>query len=106
MSWVLASSGRSPPFLRRHGDIVEPARARCGDGDRLVYLLYMYGVLAMDAVTFREWARLKHRTSAALIEDAMITATARTNNLIIATRNVRDFEGFDVDIFDPFARVV
>ena len=85
----------------------EQDAAKAEDIERWLDLIAdSYGVLAMDAVTFREWARLKHRTSAAFIEDAMIAATARTNNLIIATRNVRDFEGFDVDIFDPFVWVV
>ena len=30
----------------------------------------------MNADTFREWARLKHRRSDTLLEDAMIAATA------------------------------
>ena len=47
----------------------------------------------MDAPTFRSWARLMHRRSDRLIEDAMIAATAAVHGLIIVTRNVRDFEG-------------
>ena len=61
-----------------------------------------YGVLPMDAVTFREWARLKHGKSDTLIEDAMIAATARVHRLTVATRNVRDFREFGVELFDPF----
>ncbi|MCR9196264.1 MAG: type II toxin-antitoxin system VapC family toxin [Hyphomonas sp.] len=61
-----------------------------------------YGVLPMDAAAFREWARLKHRTSDTLVEDAMIAATARLHRLTVATRNTRDFNGFVVDVFDPF----
>jgi len=61
-----------------------------------------YGVLPMDAAAFREWARLKHRTSDTLVEDAMIAATARLHRLAVATRNTRDFAGFSVDVFDPF----
>ena len=62
-----------------------------------------YDVLPMDAAVFREWARLKHRKSDTLAEDAMIAATARVHRLTVATRNVRDFEVFDVPFFDPFA---
>ena len=61
-----------------------------------------YGVLPMDAAAFREWARLKHRKSDTLIEDAMIAATARVHRLTVATRNVRDFREFSVELFDPF----
>ena len=61
-----------------------------------------YGVLPMDAASFREWARLKHRRSDTLIEDAMIAATARVHGLTVATRNVRDFREFGVELFNPF----
>ena len=61
-----------------------------------------YGVLPMDAAAFREWARLKHRKSNTLIEDAMIAATAVVRNLTVATRNVKDFEALGVAVFDPF----
>lgn len=44
-------------------------------------LLVSYGVLAMDAVAFREWARLMHRRSDTLTEDAMIAATAIVHRL-------------------------
>lgn len=59
-------------------------------------------VLPMDAAAFREWARLMHRRSTVLANDAMIAATARVHNLIVVTRNIRDFEGFDVELLNPF----
>jgi len=62
-----------------------------------------YNVLTMDARTFRVWARLMHRRSDDLIEDAMIAATAAVHGLTIATRNVRDFEGLGGVTFNPFA---
>ncbi|MDP6473369.1 MAG: type II toxin-antitoxin system VapC family toxin [Alphaproteobacteria bacterium] len=61
-----------------------------------------HGVLAMDGATFREWARLKQRISDTLIEDAMIAATAIIHRLTVATRNIRDFRDFGVDLVDPF----
>lgn len=59
-------------------------------------------VLAMDAACFREYARLMAGHSDTLAEDAMIAATARVHGLTVATRNVRDFAGFDVSVVNPF----
>ena len=61
-----------------------------------------YNVLPMDAETFRIWARLMHRRSDTLYEDAMIAATAKRHKLTVVTRNLRDFAPFDVALFNPF----
>jgi predicted nucleic acid-binding protein len=61
-----------------------------------------YEVIPMDAGMFREWARMIAGKSDQLIEDAMIAATARVRGLVVVTRNVRDFEAFDVKVVNPF----
>lgn len=61
-----------------------------------------YNILPMDAATFRLWARLMHRKSATLYEDALIAACALAHKLTVVTRNVRDFAPFDVPVFNPF----
>ena len=60
-------------------------------------------VLPMDAAVFRAWARLMHRKSNTLYEDAMIAATAKVHGLTVATRNVADFDALGFDIFNPFS---
>jgi len=61
-----------------------------------------WNVLPMDSASFRLWAKLMHRRSDALIEDAMIAATARVHGLTVATRNVKDFADFGVELLNPY----
>jgi len=61
-----------------------------------------YNVLAMDAETFRVWARLMHRRSDTLYEDAMIASTAKRHKLTVVTRNTADFTHFGVALLNPF----
>ena len=65
-------------------------------------ILETYVVVPMTAAAFREWARLMHSRSRSFIEDAMIAATAIVNNLIVVTRNVRDFRHLGVELYNPF----
>lgn len=62
-----------------------------------------WNVVPMDGRVFRAWARLMHRRSDTLIEDAMIAATAVVHNLIVVTRNLRDFAPLGIETLDPFA---
>ena len=57
-----------------------------------------------------EWAALfriqANRAGRLLrISDALIAGIAKANDLTIATRNVRDFEGLDVDVFNPWEQI-
>jgi toxin FitB len=61
-----------------------------------------FNVLPMDAAAFRRWAKLMHRQSDTVYEDAMIAATASIHKLTVVTRNTRDFERFQVPLFNPF----
>ena len=61
-----------------------------------------YNVLSMDAAIYRLGAKLMHRRSDVLYEDAMIAACAIIHNLTVVTRDTRDFEGFSVPLLNPF----
>jgi toxin FitB len=63
-------------------------------------------VIALGAREFRAWARLMHRASDTLYEDAMIAAIARVHGLTVVTRNTDDFKTFGVKVFNPFGRSV
>ena len=56
----------------------------------------------MDAPAFREWARLIHRRSDTLTEDAMIAATAIVHRLTVVSRNISDLRQLGVDLQNPF----
>ena len=61
-----------------------------------------YNVLPLDAAAFREWARLMHRRSDTLYEDALIAATARVHGLTVVSRNVADFKALGMEALNPF----
>ena len=80
--------------------------------DRLVAaherILARYGerILPLDREG-AEWAarfRADARRSGRVLDlgDALIAGTAKANNLAVATRNVRDFEGLEVEIVNPW----
>jgi predicted nucleic acid-binding protein len=63
-----------------------------------------WNVLPVDGRIFRTWAKLMHRRSDDLLEDALIAATAIVHHLMVVTRNVRHFTVFGVTTLDPFAK--
>jgi predicted nucleic acid-binding protein len=65
-------------------------------------LAQSFQVLPMDTLCFREWARLMEGNADDLLEDVMIAATARVHQLVVATRNERDFAGLGLQVLNPF----
>ena len=65
-------------------------------------LASVFEILPAGELIFREWARLMKGRPNPKWEDGLIAATARIHRLIVVTRNVKDFEGFGVQIFNPF----
>lgn len=55
---------------------------------------------AEHAASLRAQARRSGRVLH--LGDALIAGTARTHNLAVATRNVADFDGLDVDVTNPW----
>jgi hypothetical protein len=61
-----------------------------------------YRVAQFDHPSAMLTARLMHKQSTPLLQDAMIAAIAKVNGLTVATRNTRDFERFAVPLVNPF----
>lgn len=77
--------------------------AKAGELERwLERVAGSFNVVPMDATAFRAWARLMHKASDTLYEDAMIAATAKVHHFTVVTRNVADFKGFGVKLLNPF----
>jgi toxin FitB len=58
-------------------------------------------VLPVSLAVAAAWGRQQHAQPVPVI-DALIAATARVHGLIVATRNVKDFEPTRADVFNPF----
>jgi predicted nucleic acid-binding protein len=59
-------------------------------------------ILPMDGRSFREASRFMLGKPDDLFYDAMIAATARLHDLLVATRNEKDFRALGVEIINPF----
>ncbi|QEA38259.1 type II toxin-antitoxin system VapC family toxin [Pistricoccus aurantiacus] len=63
-------------------------------------------LLPIDQETAQEWgvisAQARLKGLAAPVIDTLLAATARRHNLVLITRNLRDFTPFDVRLFNPW----
>jgi len=84
---------RNPSWYRNHAAEIEASADQ---------IAAVWNILPMNAATFRAWAKLMHRRSDGLIEDAMIAATAQVHGLQVVTRNVRHFKAFGIAAFNPY----
>lgn len=61
-----------------------------------------WSILPLTGAICRRWARLQHRKPREAIEDLLIAATALEHELVVVTRNVKDYRGLGVRWLDPF----
>jgi len=65
-------------------------------------LIRTQSFLALDAETYRIWAKTVVGQSDTIYEDALIAACAKRHGLTVVTRNVKHFRLFDVPAVNPF----
>lgn len=68
--------------------------------------IYAERILGLDRASAESAARLRADATRAgrpsNLADMLIAGTAKAHDLAIATRNVRDFEGMDIDLVNPW----
>jgi toxin FitB len=67
----------------------------------LVIDLFSDRILGIDRRVAEQWGRLNARHPRPAV-DALIAATALVHQLVVVTRNVRDFAATGVEILNPF----
>lgn len=65
-------------------------------------ILKQFIFVSADESIFRMQVMLKEARRTLQYEDALIAATAKVYGMVIATRNVKDFEGLGIPIVNPF----
>jgi toxin FitB len=74
--------------------------------DGLIHVTFDYRQLSFDSDAADEYARLKARCKRVgrppSEPDAMIAAIASAHGYAVATRNVKDFEAFGIELINPF----
>ena len=88
-----------PEGARRRG-LAEAAERAFSD-------LFAGRVLPFDSEAARAYAEIAAARRAGgrplSLADCQIAAIARSRNMAVATRNVRDFEGMGIEVLDPWA---
>jgi predicted nucleic acid-binding protein len=64
--------------------------------------VYASRILPVDDAVATAWGRLMGQRTRP-VADTLIAATARVNNKVLVTRNVKDFADMGVEIIDPWA---
>jgi predicted nucleic acid-binding protein len=64
--------------------------------------VYASRILPVDDAVATTWGRMMGQRTRPVV-DALIAATARVNNKVLVTCNVRDFADMGVEILDPWA---
>ena len=86
--------------------LLPPGRRRDGISAVLSAFVAEYEdrILPLGRAEARQAAALRARAHRAGrdLGDALIAGTARANDLSVATRNVRDFDGLGLDVIDPW----
>jgi len=88
--------------------LLPPGRRRDGISAAVTMLVSEYEdrILRVDRQAARQAADLKAQAqrSGHILDlgDALIAGTAMANDLSLATRNVRDFEGLGLNVIDPW----
>ncbi|QPC86159.1 PIN domain-containing protein [Mesorhizobium sp. NBSH29] len=96
--------------IRRGVALMDDGRKRGALADWLARDLPMrfeHRILPVNEMVALAWGDLmgqaKQRGRGLSSMDGLIAATAFSNNLTLATRNIKDFDGFGLKLFDPWA---
>lgn len=69
-------------------------------------LFFTGRLLAVDAAVADRWGRMVAAAGRPLpVVDSLLAATALTHDLVLVTRNTKDFAGLPVEIFNPWADI-